>query len=167
MTREEVQTRFQEALDPLYALWKGCRDKNLSVTKAPEAGSEDDLAHREIVAMEGVAKTLINVFEEMARPEKSPGPFAVAEAVRTALVQGNVERAANGGGRVYGPTRRGLLNGLNGLIEERSHQLKGLAETFTRLCPGEYIDTSPAGVACAHRKVLRERDAFVAARDHA
>ena len=165
MTREDVQSLFQAAQDPLYTLWKAMRDANLAVTERPEPGSEDELAHREVVAMEGVAKLLLAVFEEMADPAKSPGPFAVAEAVRTALVQGNVERAANGGGRVYPPTRRGLLNGLNAKIDERNRQLGGLYETFTKLCPREEVEISPAGVAAAYRNVLRWRDALVRARD--
>ena len=72
-----------------------------------------------------------------------------------------------GGGRVYGPSREGVLAGLNDLIADRNRQLEGVLGDFERWCSGENIDSSSSGLAVAYRNVLRERDAFVVARDYA
>ena len=155
--REKVQAAFLVAQEPLAKVGRLCRDACATDVRGDELGELGD--------MESVSRVLFVVCEQLAKPEKVPGPFAVAGALRRALHVGNVERAVYGSGEHYPPSRAGTVAGLNGLIAERNGQLVELLTDFERLCSGENIDSSSSGIAVAYRNVLRERDAFVAARD--
>ena len=103
----------------------------------------------------------------MAKPELTPGPFAIAGALHMALDYGNVERAVYGRGKYYPPTRDGTLAGLKDLIENRNRQLKS-SPRRSRSCARTSTSTSPLRVwRWPTVRLLRERDAFVAARDYA
>ena len=155
--REMVEACFRHAKEGFRRTFFGADD--FDDHTCDELGETADMTE--------VARILLLVSEQMADPSLSPGPFAIAGALRKALEYGNVERAVQGGGKVYGPSREGVLAGLKEMIEEHNRQLEQLLTDFERLCPDEYIDISPSGVAVAYRNVLRERDAFVAARDYA
>lgn len=154
--REKVQAAFLDAQEPLAKVGRLCRDA-YAATEGDELG--------ELADMEEVSRVLFVVCEQLAKPELVPGPFAHAGALRRAFHVGNVERAVYGSGECYPPSRAGLRAGLKDLIADRTEQLEQLLADFKRICPDQHIDTSSSGIAVAYRNVLRERDAFVAARD--
>ncbi len=153
--REKVEACFRHAKEGFALLAHECGN----------ALDHDPDELDEITDMIEVARVLQFVSERMADPSLSPGPFAVARALRMATDYGELERAVQGGGKVYPPSREAMMHGFREIIAERNRQLEGLREDFERLCPGERIDSHQSGIATAYRKVLRERDALVAARD--
>lgn len=90
--------------------------------------------------------------------------FDMAEGVHTAFVNGDVERASFDG-KVVPPSSEGRVAALDYEVEDAHRRATGLAKKFEEHCPGGFIDISPNGIASAYRKVVRERDAFVAARE--
>ena len=160
-TREMAEACFQHAKEGFATLLHECA----KMGEDPDDHTDDELG--EIAEMTEVARVLLFVSEQMADPSLSPGPFAVAGALRKALDYGELERAVQAGGKVYAPSREAMMHGFREIIAERNRQLEGLLTDFERVCPGEYIASSSSGIAVAYRNVLRERDAFVAARDYA
>ena len=154
--RQEIAARFQEA-GTAFKRIKGDLER---WDEEMDGGFDEDSNAQYLWEVVRVLAKLCGR-TRMGRDGKA---FGMAEAVHTAFVNGDVERASFDG-KVVPPSRGGMLTGLAYAIAERNTQLKGLAKEFERSCPGQPIDTAPNGIAVAYRNVVRERDVLVAARD--
>ncbi len=93
------------------------------------------------------------------------GPLA-ARVVRAKLDECDLERCVIDG-EAHPPTREAVIAGLTYLIAERERQMDGFVTHDVALDIGPSFNTDASGIAAAFRKVRRERDAFVLARDYA
>ncbi len=145
--------RANEALQRFdAALWDAGVEDVLKTT--PKAGG--------IREKQDVADTLHYVLRQIAT---SPGGGKVADAVSKTLADAEIERVASDG-KTHPPRRRVVIKGLSALIDRKQQQLhRFVKRAVTDLHPKYSLETDPGGIGGAYRRVQRERDIFIHARD--
>lgn len=131
-----------------------------------EAGVEDlkeaTPAETGMRAKHQVAEMLHYVLRKIAVWPTGP---AAAAAVAVKLDDCEIERAASDG-KAHPPRRREVIKGLGALIDGKQEQLhRFVKRAVTDVHPKYSLETDPGGIGGAYRRVQRERDVLIHARD--
>ena len=156
-TRHEVGREFEKAS---LAMMRAFESVQRYRSQFEDAGAEVPESGRLLNGYHDVGATLHYVLRCIAI--NTTGNVAVA--VAAALDRTDIERVVSDG-KLRPPRRRAIIQGLTGLIDERTRQIEGLVDRHVENDPELSIETAFTGITAAFRQVHRERDVLIHARD--
>ena len=161
-TKREIDTEFEKASQCMMRAFEAYQRCEVDYI---EGEIEHEDITREMGSVEPQHRVAVALAYVLRCIATSPTGVAAAAAVIKVLDDCEIERHASDG-KAHPPTRAVVIKGLSALIDQKQEKLHRLVKlAVTEVHPKYSLETDPGGIGGTYRRVQRERDVLIRARD--